>query len=48
MHVLWDGKTQCAISLPEWLPPLTSNLLLCNAVRSNVAADAAAEKENGL
>lgn len=44
MHVLWDGKTPCAISLPERLPQLTRNLLLpCNSARSNVAADAAKE-----
>ncbi|CAO95449.1 outer membrane usher protein [Erwinia tasmaniensis] len=49
MRVRWNGKTQCVISLPSPLPPLTSNLLLpCRAAGNDLAKDDAVEKENGL
>lgn len=50
MRVRWNGKTQCAITLPKSLPPLGTSLLLpCNIVGSTLLVkDEAVDKENGL
>ena len=50
MHVRWDGKVRCSISLPKPLPPLTGSLLLpCTVadVAPGYAYDNAKDDKNG-